>query len=379
MTLSEVLSWHCLILFVLFDGSHYLIVSSAESDQKFDRKKSFFGRHIPVLDRKHHTKGTAVHAAEPPAATSSPSGGKFGHQPHHQGHHQGHQPDRSIQGNGVSNEWDGRGVSPIAESSMRESRSVGNLDGTPPPRRRPGPPSRQMSYGFQLESGVVDASPRIEQQDKHYQSYGRDRDRDRDREYSDYDRLVYDDLHKDRSFAELTPDSGISTTSDSERLRGGGGRPSFHKQRSLGKRQYSLQDEDYYGRHRDPHPHYQDDYLRDRDMDRYYDDDSELYSNPSYVDSTHFDEEEEEEVRKRQQQKQKKKKTVDPQNQSKSDIPPGHYRSIQGSFQKGYRIKYLPKTDSVEEETKEDVTDGDGVLVGKKKQVLALTSTNSKC
>lgn len=304
-------------------------------------------------------KGTAVHAEQPSA------GGRFS-SPHQS------QQDRSIQGNGISNEWDGRGVSPIPESSMRESRSVGNLiEGSPPPpRRRPGPPPRQISYGFQLESGVVDASPRIERQDQHYHSYGRDRDRDR--EYGDYDRLLYDDLHKDRSFAELTPDSGISTTSDSERLRGGG-RPSFHKQRSLGKRQYSLQDEDYYSRHRDPHPHYEDDYLRDRDIDRYYDDDSELYSNPSYVDSTHYDEDDDEEVRRRQQQKQKKKKGGDPQTQSKSDVPPGHYRSIQGSFQKGYRIKYLPKTDSVEEETKEDEVDGDGALAGKKKQV----STNN--
>ncbi|PIK36737.1 hypothetical protein BSL78_26431 [Apostichopus japonicus] len=203
-------------------------------------------------------------------------------------------------------------VSPIAESSMRESRSVGNLDGTPPPQEE----ARSSFQADELWVSVGERGGRRLAQDRTARQtlskLRQDRDRDRDREYSNYDRLVYDDLHKDRSFAELTPDSGISTTSDSERLRGGGGRPSFPQAESLGKRQYSLQDEDYYGRHRDPHPHYQDDYLRDRDMDRYYDDDSELYSNPSYVDSTHFDEEEEEEVRKRQQQKQKKKKTVDP-------------------------------------------------------------------
>lgn len=321
----------------------------AETDQKFDRKKSFFGRHIPVLDRKHHMKGTAVYA-----------------DPHSRHHQPPKLPDRSVQGNGVSNEWDGRGVSPIPETSMRESRSVGNLiDGSPPPRRRPGPPPRQMSHGFQVETRPVDVSPRVERQDQLYQSYSRDRDRD----YNDYDRLVYD-MHKDRSVAELTPDSGISTTSDSDRMRGV--RPSFHKQRSIGKRQYSLQDEDYYSRHDDHHlqHQYDDDYLRDRDIDRYYDEDSELYSNPSYVDSTHYDEDEEEEVRKKQQQKQKKKGkfTDHTQTQSKSDVPPGHYRSIQGSFQRGYRIKYLPKTDSVEEETKEDELDGDGALVSKKKQ-----------
>ena len=183
-------------------------------------------------------------------------------------------------------------------------------------------------------------------------------------EYSMSDQGYYDDRrhpswgpdkrYNERSSAELTPDSGISTTSDSiDRVR-----RAPEPRRGLGKRQLTRQegmdDNVYHNNHHDPHNHHHHD-------DRY--NEYRQESVEEEEESTSFDvryEEDETEARRKQQKKKKTKFAVEAP--SKLDLPPGHYRTFQGKFPARCGIKYLPKSTSRDEDWRDPDLDTEGAL-----------------
>ena len=283
-----------------------------------------------------------------------------------------HSADSKNHSNRLANEWDGRGSNPSYESSsVREARSTGNLfDGSPVPRRR------VQSSEHPNNGNQSSFHPRNQHQGEvgvRFNGY-------HDSEYSGSDGYYEDRQQRtlpekrygergsaERGSAELTPDSGISTTSDSDRLR----RAMSDRKRTLAKRQLSRQEgmEDELYDHRGGqsrsqgrsqgqghgHGHGQYD-----DYDNYNVDEleEELLSQAAYA-NARFDEEEEEEKLKQQKQKQKSKfKEV----ALISDMPPGHVRTFDGKFPARCSIRYLPKSCSRDEDWTDPDLDAEGAL-----------------
>ncbi|XP_072013926.1 LOW QUALITY PROTEIN: junctophilin-2-like [Amphiura filiformis] len=307
----------------------------SEGDIKLDRKKSVFGRHMGSMDRKSRMRGTLVQVKPGEAHLAVPSSAHN---------------DKP----GTSNEWDGRGTTaPYDSSQMRQASSTGNLfEGSPVPRRRLRSPEQQ-SISSQHSRGY--AAPHHDMGAVKTQRFEDD--------YSISDQGYYDDRRHpnwapdkryiERSSAELTPDSGISTTSDSiDRVRRG----PPETRRGLGKRQLTRQegmdDNVYPQNHHDPHHQHHD--------SRY--DDYRQESVEEEEESTSFDvryEEDESMNRRKQQQKKKSKFNEAP---AKLDLPPGHYRTFQGRFPSRCGIKYLPKSTSRDEDWRDPDLDAEGAL-----------------
>ncbi|XP_071501569.1 uncharacterized protein [Diadema antillarum] len=320
------------------------VAGSDGGDIKLDRKKSFFGRHLGGFDRKSRMRGTIV---------KSRSG-----RPDREGSHVSSQSsDHSIP-SGMSNEWDGRGASPQNDSSMREARSTGNLcDGSPVPRRHL---HTLDKMGNSQQSNPSDSSPQIERRmlrDYHHREYHSMDERygpdGRDYHYPDRNRH-----YSDRSLTDLTPDSGISTTSDSDRLR----REAMSNQkRAPPRRQLTRQEglDDAYnhsGHNRyDAHYDYGDDYYED---DSYMDKEDD-----SYIDDNLGDETDQEEKLKLQHKQKKKSKFTADLTTKVDAAPPGHYRTFQGKFPATCGIKYQPKPEGEEDEVRDPELDGEGALV----------------
>eukprot|EP00057_Strongylocentrotus_purpuratus_P027605 XP_011682079.1 PREDICTED: junctophilin-3 isoform X3 [Strongylocentrotus purpuratus] len=329
-------------------------------DIKLDRKKSFFGRHLGGFDRKNRMRGTIVKSR---SGSRSERG---------EGSHPSSQSsDRSIP-SGLSNEWDGRGASPQNDSQMREARSTGNLcDGSPVPRRHRGTLDRM---GNSQQSNPSDSSPQMDRRmlsmreyhqreyhsmDERYGPDGREYHMDRNRHYSD------------RSLTDLTPDSGISTTSDSDRLRREAIRSNHRK--APPRRQLTRQeglDDAYHSSHGDHHDRY--DHYNDRDYrDDYYDDDTPYNKYDNKFDKEdedpylhdHMVEEEDPEKLKQQHLKQKKKIKITELATKVDAAPPGHYRTFQGRFPATCGIKYQPKPEGEEDDVRDPELDGEGALV----------------
>ncbi|XP_063971790.1 uncharacterized protein LOC129279902 isoform X2 [Lytechinus pictus] len=321
-------------------------------DIKLDRKKSFFGRHLGGFDRKNRMRGTIVKSR---SGSRSERG---------EGSHPSSQSsDRSIP-SGLSNEWDGRGASPQSDSQMREARSTGNLcDGSPVPRRHLRTLDRM---GNSQQSNPSDSSPQMDRRmltmreyhqreyhsmDERYGPDGREYHMDRNRHYSD------------RSLADLTPDSGISTTSDSDRLRREAMRSNQRKgppRRQL-TRQEGLDDAYHssHGNNRDRYDAHYNDY-----GDEYYEDES-IYDKEEedpYLDDRMVDDDDQEKL-KQQQLKQKKKIKITELATKVDAAPPGHYRTFQGRFPATCGIKYQPKPEGEEDDVRDPELDGEGALV----------------
>ncbi|XP_033626425.1 junctophilin-1-like isoform X1 [Asterias rubens] len=320
-------------------------------DIKLDRKKSFFGRHLGGFDRKSHMRGTIIEVKQEPSFQT----------PTHSTDSKNH-PSR------LANEWDGRGSNPSYESStMREARSTGNLfDGSPVPRRRV-QSSEHPSNGNHSSFNPRNHHPQGEVGVR-FNGY-------HDSEYSGSEGYYDDRQHRnlpekrygERGSAELTPDSGISTTSDSDRLRRA---LSERKHGLANKRQLSRQEgmeDDVYDHHQGQsrgkghgpnvsHGHGQYD-----DYDNYNVDEleEELLSQAAYA-NARFDEEEEEEKLKQQKQKQKSK--FNKEVNLISDMPPGHVRTFDGKFPARCSIRYLPKSCSRDEDWTDPDLDADGAL-----------------
>ncbi len=227
--------------------------------------------------------------------------------------------------------------------------------GSPVPRRRLRSPEQQ-SISSQQSRGY--AAPHHDVGAVKVQRFEDD--------YSVSDQGYYDDRrqpswvqdkrhgYNERSSAELTPDSGISTTSDSiDRVRRG----PPESRRGLGKRQLTRQegmdDNVYPHNHHDPHHHHGD--------SRY--DDYRQESVEEEDESTSFDvryDDDDSDSRRSRQKLKKKSRLVEAP--SKLDLPPGHYRTFQGRFPARCGIKYLPKSTSRDEDWRDPDLDTEGAL-----------------
>ncbi|XP_022084023.1 junctophilin-1-like isoform X5 [Acanthaster planci] len=325
-------------------------------DIKLDRKKSFFGRHLGGFDRKSHMRGTIIEAKQEPSFQT----------PTHSADNKSH-PSRLV------NEWDGRGSNPTYESSaMRESHSTGNLfDGSPVPRRR------VQSSDHPSNGGQASFHPRNQHGDVGVRFNGY-----QDSEYSASEGY-YDDRHHrmlpdrryvgERGSAELTPDSGISTTSDSDRLR----RAVSDRKRTLAKRQLSRQEgveEDSYDRHLGPSQGHSRSHYDEYDSFNVDELEEDLMSQAAYA-SARFDEEGEQEKLRQQRQKQKSKFSKEVT--LISDMPPGHVRTFDGKFPARCKIRYLPKANSRDEDWTDPDLDAEGALAIQAGKVQSWSASRS--
>ncbi|XP_022084022.1 junctophilin-1-like isoform X4 [Acanthaster planci] len=332
------------------------IIKGGTGDIKLDRKKSFFGRHLGGFDRKSHMRGTIIEAKQEPSFQT----------PTHSADNKSH-PSRLV------NEWDGRGSNPTYESSaMRESHSTGNLfDGSPVPRRR------VQSSDHPSNGGQASFHPRNQHGDVGVRFNGY-----QDSEYSASEGY-YDDRHHrmlpdrryvgERGSAELTPDSGISTTSDSDRLR----RAVSDRKRTLAKRQLSRQEgveEDSYDRHLGPSQGHSRSHYDEYDSFNVDELEEDLMSQAAYA-SARFDEEGEQEKLRQQRQKQKSKFSKEVT--LISDMPPGHVRTFDGKFPARCKIRYLPKANSRDEDWTDPDLDAEGALAIQAGKVQSWSASRS--
>ncbi|XP_033125329.1 junctophilin-1-like isoform X2 [Anneissia japonica] len=259
------------------------------SSVRYDRKKSFFGRTLGNLDRfdrKSHMRGTIIKQKE-------------GHL-HERQHDTGNQ------------DWERHNGSAHAEKHLTDSYGMSSSSQHSPSLDRRRDIHAPMPNGYHH-------SLREPHLDDHYSFSSHDAHSD---QMSDYHYKGYGDSRS----VELTPDSGISTMSDTERFMSG---PELR--RSAVRRQLTRQGG------LDDHRLNHDDYQPFDAKEFFYEEDSPTLTPPP----------------EKEQTKQKKKVKA----KSKSfdlhllhEIPPGHYRSFQGKFPSTCGIKYIPKEPSLEEE-----------------------------
>ena len=270
-----------------------------------------------------------------------------------------------------------------------------SIPGSPLPRRRLRSPeqtsiSSQQSRGYNSaphshhEMSAVNKVQRFEDEysisDQGYYDDG-----SRGRSHSQQNWAQEKHRYNERSSAELTPDSGISTTSDSiDRVRRPQP-PESSLRRGLGKRQLTRQEgveDTVYAQHQHPNhhdPHYQQqqqqqqhhqphpghhhNHHQPHQQDDRYSNEYRQDSVEEEEDSTSFDvryeDDDTDSLRRQKKARRKKLMEVPP---SKLDLPPGHVRTFEGSFPSRCRIKYLPKSTSRDEDWKDPDLDTEGTL-----------------
>ncbi|XP_077982650.1 junctophilin-3-like [Glandiceps talaboti] len=334
--------------------------SGSELDLKLERKKSFFNR----FDRRHKLRGTV---------TRSPVGNQLQVPDALHGSSENNNQDyyESLRHNSYRHPHES-GISSAADMSPSGSPMMlrRQMDKSYTVETMMDPKSRDYHHHHERrripDRLALDASPKVSQSHGyHYNDQSNKADYD-DRYYSD----TADDQHRDmmhsrygrhdRSSAELTPDSGVSTLSESERK-------SYRKEfsehgklqrRSTLQRQQKFEQENS---HSNSHTHSSDGArvtIQEPNGS-----DSEMNG---IDDFPPLDDEEETTEKKKKKIKTKFKYA---EITLKSDKPPGHYRSLTGRFIDGCGITYIPKGDEGDDECRDPDLDPEGVMVVRGKNV----------
>ncbi|XP_071959363.1 junctophilin-2-like [Antedon mediterranea] len=270
-----------------------------DSSIRYDRKKSFFGRTLGGLDRfdrKSHMRGTIIKQKEQSLHDSYQDKPNSNWQRHNGSatHIEKHLPDTYT----------------IQSSSSQHSPSLDR---------------RRDDHVTMMPNGYHHSHREPSHFDDHYSSYS-SHDAHSD-QASDYHYKSYGD---NRS-VELTPDSGVSTMSETERFKSSNEFRRNPIRRQL-TRQSGLDD------HRLNHLDLQSTFDA---KEFFYEEDSPTLTPPPEKENT-------------KQKKKIKAKSKSFDLHLLNEIPPGHYRSFQGKFPSTCGIKYIPKEPSLEEEEPTD-------------------------
>ncbi|XP_070575783.1 junctophilin-1-like [Ptychodera flava] len=329
--------------------------SGSDMDSKLERKKSFFNR----FDRKSKLRGTVIKTV----------GNQLQVPEQHHNHSNQDYYDSLRYNSGLRHHESGISsagdISPSGSPLMsRRQDKSHSIDVMMDPKSRDYhryPEKRRVP-----DKLALDGSPMLSQSHSyHFEANGK----------SDYDdRLSYDspydhprDMHTrygrhDRSSAELTPDSGVSTLSESERSkshrREHNDRGKLQRRGTL-QRQQKFEDENARS-HQEP---------LSQGTDSTHVTIKEPEYDPDADDVEDFQPLDDEEEASEKKKKKNKVKSKYSEIVLKSDKPPGHYRSLTGRFPDGCSITYIPKDDENEEGFRDPDLDPEGVMVVRGKNV----------
>ncbi|XP_002735405.2 uncharacterized protein LOC100377972 [Saccoglossus kowalevskii] len=227
---------------------------------------------------------------------------------------------------------------------------------------------RQQQYdrGRRIPDRLHLDGPIPQQHSYHFDSMDKDYD---DRYYSDSQYDHPRDSHMrygrhDRSSAELTPDSGVSTLSESERSRTH--RKDYTDQRGKLQRRSTFQRQQKF---EDEHGEEQQQQQRHHESGaRVTIKEPDPEADMNDIDDFPLLEDEEEDTTEKKKKKNKNKSKY-AELTIKSDKPPGHYRSLTGRFPDGCGITYIPKGDENEDGIRDPDLDPEAVMVVRGKNV----------